>query len=96
MEIIERISDLLAERDKTAHRIVQGSRYPNIYYVYMENQEERSSGSLYAGHCKFSLRFAGLSLSRSRASCCHRTAEFKSRSFPQWTKNFWIYSMNFP
>lgn len=49
MEIIERISDLLAERDKTAHRIVQGSRYPNIYYVYMENQEERSSGSLYAG-----------------------------------------------
>lgn len=65
MEIIERISDLLAERDKTAIELCKVlDIQTSTMSVYMENQEERSSGSLYAGHCKFSLRFAGLSPDR--------------------------------
>ena len=63
MEIIERISDLLAERDKTA---IELCKVLDIQTSTMSTWKTRKKdpGSLYAGHCKFSLRFAGLSPDR--------------------------------
>lgn len=60
MEIIERISELLAERGKTA---IELCKILDIQTSTMSTWKarKRSTSSLYASYRKLSLRFVGLS-----------------------------------
>ena len=70
MEIIERISDLLAERDKTA---IELCKVLDIQTSTMSTWKTRKKDPP-ARYMPAIANFAGLSPDRSRASCCHRTA----------------------
>ena len=72
MEIIERISDLLAERDKTAVELCKALDIQTSTMSTWKTRKKRSTGSLYASHRKFSLRLPRISSDWSRTPCYHR------------------------
>lgn len=61
MEIIERISELLAERDKTAIELCKILDIQTSTMSTWKARKKRSASSLYASYRKLSLRFIGLS-----------------------------------
>ena len=97
MEIIERISDLLAERDKTA---IELCKVLDIQTSTMSTWKTRKKDPP-ARYMPAIANFLCVSLDylltgKERPAVIEHATRFKSRSFPQWTKNFWIYFTNFP
>lgn len=96
MEIIERISDLLAERDKTAIELCKVLDIQTSTMSTWKTRKKDPPARYMPAIANFLCVSLDYLLTGQERPAVIDSQRFKSRNFPQWTKNFWIYSTNFP